>query len=62
VYVIAEAQIVQQLLLGLETPKTPPPMFMQLLKFYLFFHCGRVRSLLICPFNGLKEENMKKWM
>jgi hypothetical protein len=44
------------------TPKIPPLMFMQLLKFNLFFHYGRGKSLLICPFSGLKEENLQKWM
>jgi hypothetical protein len=36
VYVIAKAQIVQQLLVGFQTPKIPPPMLMQLLKLNFF--------------------------
>jgi hypothetical protein len=27
-----------------------------------FLPCGRGRNLLLHPFNGLKEENMQKWM
>jgi hypothetical protein len=44
-----EAQIIQQLLVGFQTPKIPLPMLMQLLKFYLFFIVGGEEVSLYAP-------------